>query len=235
METRRVRLQGGKVIRVPADATEAEIDVMVREAEDHIKKNRAPRAMDQRIGTDSEQEEFDRYRPRLADEYVGEDFGRSIDAAVMGAGEQIRSFQRGFQNLNPFQTDEEEKELDRQAKAAEDFAEAGLRHQQTQSPRVWVSSLPRHPRCCCCGLPTQMAYGAIEAGLDHTSDDNAVVDSMIGGAATGIFGKAFDLLGRAFTNTAEAGVNAVRGRQPRVRGRLRTRQSACYSLQRMRV
>jgi hypothetical protein len=84
-----------------------------------------PRPMDQRIGTDSAEGEFDRYRPRLADDYVGEDWGRSIDAAVMGAGEQIRSFQRGFENLNPFQTGAEEDELDRQAKAAENFAEAG--------------------------------------------------------------------------------------------------------------
>ena len=218
METRRVRLQGGKVIRVPADATEAEIDVMVKEAEDHIIKNRAPRTMDQRIGTDSEQEEFDRYRPRLADEYVGEDFGRSIDAAVMGAGEQIRSFQRGFQNLNPFQTDEEEKELDRQAKAAEDFAEAGYGTSNPIATGVGEFATTAPTMLLPGGLPTQMAYGALEAGLDHSSNDNAVVDSMIGGAATGIFGKAFDLLGRAFTNTGEAGVNAVRGRQPRVPG-----------------
>lgn len=63
-----------------------------------------------------------------------------------------------------------------------------------------------------------MAYGAAEAALDHSSGDNAVIDSAIGGVTTGIFGKTFDMLGRAFGNGAEAGVDAVRGRTPRVPG-----------------
>ena len=81
--------------------------------------------MDQRVGPESEREQFDRIRPGLVDDYVGEDIGRSFDAGVMGMGEQIRSFQRGIQNLNPWQTYEEEAELDRQAAAAEQFAEDG--------------------------------------------------------------------------------------------------------------
>ena len=148
METRRVRLQGGKVIRVPADATEAEIDVMVREAEDHIRKNRAPRAMDQRIGTDSEQEEFDRYRPRLADEYVGEDWGRAIDAAGMGAGVQIRGFPRGFQNLNPFRPMRRRGSLTVRPRPLRTLPRR-VTAPATQSPQVWVSLLPRHQQCCC--------------------------------------------------------------------------------------
>jgi hypothetical protein len=177
-----------------------------------------PRPMDQRIGTDSAEGEFDRYRPRLADDYVGEDWGRSIDAAVMGAGEQIRSFQRGFENLNPFQTGAEEDELDRQAKAAENFAEAGYGTSNPIATSVGEFATTAPTMLLPGGLPMQMAYGGIEAGLDHSSGDNAGLDAAIGATATGIFGKAFDLIGRSFTNTAEAGVNAVTGRQPRVPG-----------------
>lgn len=220
METRRVRLQGGRAIRVPADATEAEIDVMVSEAESQVEAEdlQSPRPMDQRIGVDSEQEEFDRYRPRLVDDYLGEDFGRSVDAAIMGAGEQIRSFQRGFENLSPFQTDAQEAELDRQAAAAEGFAEAGYGTSNPVATAVGEFATTAPTLALPGGLPTQMAYGAVEAGLDHSSNDNAVIDSAIGGVSTGIFGKAFDLLGRAFSNSAEAGVNAARGRAPRVPG-----------------
>jgi hypothetical protein len=191
---------------------------MVEEATSEIEAQRPERPMDQRVGTDSEQEEFDRYRPRLADGIVGEDFGRSLDAAVMGAGEQIRSFQRGLSNLNPFQTDEQDAELDRQAAAAEGFAEDGYGTSNPIATGVGEFGVTAPTMLLPGGLPAQMAYGAAEAGLDHSSGDNAVIDSAIGGVTTGIFGKAFDFAGRMLGNGAEAGVNAVRGRQPRVPG-----------------
>jgi hypothetical protein len=181
-------------------------------------KSNEPRPMDQRVGTDSAQEEFDRYRPKLTDEYLGEDIGRSVDAGIMGMGEQIRSFQRGLQNLNPFQTDEQEAELDRQAAAAESFAEDGYGTSNPVATAAGEFATTAPTMLLPGGLPMQMAYGGIEAGLDHSSTDNAGVDAAIGAATTGIFGKAFDLMGRAFGNTAEAGVNAVSGRQPSVPG-----------------
>lgn len=144
METRKVRLDSGRVINVPSTATDAEIDAMVEEANVEVEAQRPDRPMDQRVGTDSEQEEFDRYRPKLTDEYFGEDFGRSVDAAVMGAGEQIRSFQRGLSSLNPFQTDEQDAELDRQAGAAESFAQE-VTGPATRSPRGSVSLRCRLP------------------------------------------------------------------------------------------
>lgn len=216
--TRKVRLQNGRVIAVPADSTDADIDRMVMEAEAEIEASRPPRPMDQRIGPDSAEESFDGYRPRLVDDYVGEDFGRSVDAAVMGMGEQIQSFGRGIQNLNPFQTDEQEAELDRQALAAEQFAADGY---GTSNPVATAAGevLTTAPTWLLPGgLPAQMAYAGIEGGIDHSSGDNAILDSALSGATAGVFGKAFDMVGRMLGNSAEAGLDAVRGRTPQVPG-----------------
>jgi len=216
--TRKVRLQSGRVIAVPADATDADIDIMVQEAEAEIEASRPPRPMDQRVGPASEEENFDGYRPRLDDDYVGEDIGRSFDAAVMGMGEQIRSFGRGIENLNPFQTDEQEAELDRQAVAAEQFAGDGY---GTSNPVATAAGemLTTAPTWALPGgLPAQMAYAGVEGAIDHSSGDNAGLDAAISATTAGVFGKAFDMVGRMFGNAAEAGVDAVRGRTPRVPG-----------------
>ena len=176
------------------------------------------RTRDQMVGTDSAEEEFDRYRPRLVDDYVGEDWGRSFDAGVMGMGEQIRSFQRGIENLNPWQSDEEEAENIRLAQGAEQLAERSYGESNpaaTMAGEVLTTAptwfLPG-------GLLAQMGYGAVEAGLDHSSNSNAGLNALVGGVTTGIFGKAFDMVGRMFGNGAGAAADAVTGRPPRVPG-----------------
>ena len=171
-----------------------------------------PRPMDQRVGSDSEREQFDRIRPGLVDDYVGEDIGRSFDAGVMAMGEQIRSFQRGIKNLNPWQTYEEEAELDRQAAAAEQFAEdsygtsnpiaTGAGEFATAAPTL---ALPG-------GILPQMLYASAEAAIDHSSDDNALADAGVAAGTAGIFGKAFDLVGRMFSNAGSAAVDSITGK-----------------------
>ena len=176
------------------------------------------RTRDQMVGTDSAEEEFDRYRPRLVDDYVGEDWSRSFDAGVMGMGEQIRSFQRGIENLNPWQSDEEEAENIRLAQGAEQLAERSYGESNpaaTMAGEVLTTAptwfLPG-------GLLAQMGYGAVEAGLDHSSNSNAGLNALVGGVTTGIFGKAFDMVGRMFGNGAGVAADAVTGRPPRVPG-----------------
>lgn len=176
------------------------------------------RTEDEMVGANSPEEEFDRFRPRLADEWVGEDIGRSIDASIMGMGEQIRSFQRGIENLNPWQTEEEAAENQRLAEGAEELAErsygsnnpaATMAGEVLTTAPTWL--LPG-------GLLAQMGYGAAEAGLDHSSGSNAGLNALFGGVTTGIFGKSFDMVGRMFSNLGNAGVDAITRRPPRVPG-----------------
>ena len=223
MDTRKVRLENGRLISVPADATPEQIDLMVEEAEEAIyaeeRAARPPRPMDQRVGPADEREQFDRIRPGLVDDFVGENVGRSFDAGVMGMGEQIRSFQRGIFNLNPWQTDEQEYELDRQAAAAERFAEdsygtsnpiaTGAGEFATAAPTLALGG----------GIIPQMLYAGAEAAIDHSSEDNALADAGFAMGTAGVFGKAFDLVGRMFSNGGEAAIDAVTGRAaPRVSG-----------------
>jgi hypothetical protein len=223
MDTRKVRLENGRLISVPADATPEQIDLMVEEAEAAIyaeeRAARPPRPMDQRVGSADEREQFDRIRPGLVDDFVGESVGRSFDAGVMGMGEQIRSFQRGISNLNPWQTDEEGIELDRQAAAAEQFAEDSYGTSNPFATGVGEFGAAAPTLAAPGRIPAQMLWAGIEAGIDHSSNDNALADAGVAATTAGIFGKAFDLVGRVFSNGGGAAIDAVTGRAaPRVSG-----------------
>ena len=164
-------------------------------------------------------EKFDQLRPRIADDVVGEDAGRSIDAGILGMGQRFASLGRGIQNLNPMQTEEQERELDEAAAYAEKLANETYAASNPIASAIGSFGATAPTMALPGGLPAQMAYGAVEAGLEHTSDDNAAIDAAVGGVSTGIFGKAFDLLGRAFGNTVAGAGEYLTGSGPKIAGK----------------
>lgn len=186
--------------------------------------------------TDAE-ERFDAARPGYIDGVVGEEAGRSFDAATMGWGEQADDIKRGFQNAWATLTgnDELQRELDVEAAQANEFSEQTYGTSNPTATAVGEFATTAPTMLLPGGLGAQMAYGAAESGLDHEAqfirdkngdialdsngnpqiaDNNGALNAAIGGATTGIFGKAFDFLGRAFNNVGGDVAEAVgRGRQ----------------------
>ena len=190
--------------------------------------------------TDAE-ERFDAARPGYIDGVVGEDAGRSFDAATMGWGEQAGDIKRGFQNAWATLTgnDEAQNELDLEAAQANEFSEQTYGTSNPTATAVGEFATTAPTMLVPGGALAQMGMGGIEAGLDNEAefvrdeDGNIVVDSagnqvtrsnnqalnaVVGAGTTGIFGMAFDFLGRAFKNVGEDVVDAVGKGRPRVSG-----------------
>ena len=162
---------------------------------------------DQMVGTDSAEEEFDRYRPRIVDDYVGkvEDWGRAHSTPVswvwgsrsVASSEASRTSTPGSPMRKRQRTYASHRALRRLAERSygESNPAATMAGEVLTTAPTWF--LPG-------GLLAQMGYGAVEAGLDHSSNSNAGLNALVGGVTTGIFGKAFDMVGRMFGNGAGA-------------------------------
>lgn len=177
-------------------------------------------------------ERFDAARPGYVDGLAGEDAGRSFDAAMMGWGDQADDIIRGAKDAWATITgnDELQRELDVEAAQANEFRDQTYGTSNPTATAVGEFATTAPTMMLPGGLGAQMAYGAAEAGLDHEAefvrDDNGnirrdadgnpitqgnsgVANALVGGATTGIFGKAFDFLGRAFKNIGDDVADAV--------------------------
>lgn len=166
------------------------------------------------------EENFDLVRPQLLDGVLGESAGRSFDAGVMGMADQLQSFGRGIQDLNPFGS-QSESELDAEAAASEKFADSMYGSSNPIATTVGEFAASAPTMALPGRLPAQIAYGAGEAAIDHRSNSNAGVDALVGGATTGIFGTAFDFIGRALTNGGRAVRDGIANNGPDVPGQAR--------------
>ena len=179
-------------------------------------------------------ERFDAARPGYIDGIVGEDAGRSFDAAVMGWGEQADDIIRGARNAWATITgnDEAQDQYDLEAAQANEFRDQTYGPSNPTATAVGEFATTAPTMLLPGGLGAQMAYGAVEGGLDHEGEfirdddgnitgidtNDGLVNAGIAGATTGIFGKAFDFMGRAFKNIGDDVAEAVGKGSPRVPG-----------------
>lgn len=179
-------------------------------------------------------ERFDAARPEYIDGIVGEDAGRSFDAAVMGWGEQADGLIRGARNAwaNLTGNEEAQDEYDLEAAQAKEFRDQTYGTSNPTATAVGEFATTAPTMLLPGGIGAQMAYGAAEGGLDHEGEfirdddgnitgidtNDGLVNAGISGATTGIFGKAFDFMGRAFKNVGDDVAEVVGKGRPRVPG-----------------
>lgn len=182
-------------------------------------------------------ESFDAGRPSYIDGIVGEDAGRSFDAAMMGWGEQADDLIRGVKGI--FADDEEEQQLDLEAAQAKEFRDQtyGESNPVATTAGEFLTTAPT--MLLPGGIGAQMAYGATEMGLDREAEfardedgnikrdidgnqvavgNNQGLNAAVGAGTTGVFGLAFDFLGRAFKNIGDDVAEVVGKGKPRVAG-----------------
>ena len=194
-------------------------------------------AMEGMVDYSDPTERFDAARPGYIDGLVGEDAGRSFDAAVMGWGEQANDLIRGVKNI--FADDEEEQQLDLEAAQAKEFRDQTYGESNPVATQVGEFLTTAPSMLAPGGLGMQMVYGGAETGLDHeaefvrdedgqikrdqdgnavTQGNNQALNAAVGAGTTGVFGLAFDFLGRAFKNAGDDVAEVIGKGKPRVPG-----------------
>lgn len=186
-------------------------------------------------------ERFDAARPEYLDGIIGEDAGRSFDAAMMGWGEQADGLIRGVRNMwDTITGDEEGKaQIDLEGAQAKEFRDQTYGQSNPTATAVGEFATTAPTMLLPGGALAQMAMGGAEMGLDHEADfrrddDGSIVrnedgvpmtdsngqlmNAAVGAGTTGVFGLAFDFLGRAFKNIGDDVVDAVGKGKPRVAG-----------------
>ena len=222
-----------------ARAIAAELrSAMAKKAESDKRKEAA---FEQQVDFTNPTERFDAARPRYIDGVVGEEFGRSFDAAMMGWGEQADGLIRGVRNAWETITgdDEGKAQIDLEGAQAKEFRDQTYGQSNPTATAVGEFATTAPTMLLPGGAMAQMAMGGAEMGLDHEAefrrdddgnivrdaDGNPMTDSngqlmnaAVGASTTGIFGLAFDFLGRAFKNIGDDVVEAVGKGGPRVPG-----------------
>lgn len=205
-----IRLQDGAVISIPDGLSDEEINSII---DDYERDMEASQNAERKAASDKRRDDllaqqeanadptvaFDRVRPRYLDGVVGEDWGRSIDAGLMGWAEQADDLTRGFMRL--FADDDEEARLDMEAEAAERFASDTYRGSNGLASDVGDFMTTAPTMFLPGGLIVQSLLGGAEAALDQESGDNQALDFGVGTVLSGTFGKMFDLAGRLVGNT----------------------------------
>jgi hypothetical protein len=165
-------------------------------------------------------EHFDAIRPGYGSDMFGEDVSRGIDAAAMGWGEQADSLINGVKNAWATVTgnDEEKDRIAEEARQSREFGEETYRGSNPNATMAGEIATTAPMAVMPGGLPTQIALGATEYGLDYDPDQSGLMNAGVGAATTGVFGMAFDFLGRAFKNGLGGVADTVSPRTPRVAG-----------------
>ena len=204
-----IRLEDGAVISVPDGSSEEEINSII---DDYERDMEASRNAERKAASDKRRDDFlaqqeanadptvafDRVRPRYLDGVVGEDWGRSIDAGLMGWAEQADDIIRGVQRI--IGDDETDARLDREAAAADRYARDTYRGSNGFASDVGDFMTTAPSMLFPGGLIVQSLLGGAEAALDQEEGDSPLLDFGVGTILSGTFGKMFDLAGRLVGN-----------------------------------